>query len=333
MNLRQGIPKATRVALALALMGLVTLFMVFAGAAHAQSNKVIRMIVPFAPGGGQEILARTFYSELGVALGQTVIIENRAGAGGAVGSASVAKSPPDGLTVVIAATGHTVSALLSQTKQPPYDPIRDFTPIAHIAAGSQAFVINAKFPAKTLPEFIKQVKAKPGAYNYGSSGNGSSTHLSMAYFCNVAGLQMLHVPYKSSGEQVIEQISGRMHVNSLPIAVAMTYAKEERLRLLAVTSRARSSFLPEVPTVAETFPGYTYESWFGLLGPAGTPQPIVDRMNSEVNKLLNDETVRSRIAKLGLEPAAMSPDAFERLMREEYDRLGMIIKKSGITAD
>jgi tripartite-type tricarboxylate transporter receptor subunit TctC len=291
-----------------------------AGVAQAQpGGRVIRIVVPFAAGGGQEILARSFNSELSVALGQPVIVENRPGAGGAVGTAVVARAAPDGQTFVLAAASHIVSALLAS--KPPYDPIRDFAAVAHIGTGSQVIVVNAKFPAKTVAEFIKQVKAMPGTLNYGSAGNGSSTHLSMAYFSNVAGLQMLHVPYKSNAEPIVELIAGRIHAASLPIISALPYAKDERVRLLAVTAHERSQFLPQLPTIGETFPGYVYESWFGLLGPAGTPRPIIDRINAEVTKLVGDPVIRARIAKLGLEPRAMTPEAFERLLREDYERL------------
>ncbi len=302
------------------------------GLAAAQSSaKVIRIIVPFAAGGGQEILARAFNTELGAALGQPVIVENRPGAGGAVGTTVVAKAPPDGQTFVIAAASHIISALLAA--KPPYDPIRDFAAVSHICTGSQVIVVSAKFPARTITEFIKQVKANPGSFNYGPAGNGSSTHLSMAYFANVAGLQMLHVPYKSNAEPIVELIAGRVQAASLPIISALPYAKDDRVRLLAVTAHERSQFLPQVPIMAETFPGYVYESWFGLLGPAGTPRAVIGRVNTEMTKLLADQTIRARIAKLGLEPRSMSPEAFERLLREDYDRVVGIMKQSGITAE
>lgn len=305
-----------------------------AGTAEAQTGggRVMRIIVPFASGGGQELLARTFYTELGAALGQSIIIENRPGAGGAVGSALVSKAAPDGQTLVIAATNHIVSALVAP--KPPYDPIKDFSAVSHIGKGSgQVLLVNAKFPAKTVDEFVKYAKANPGKINYGTAGNGSSSHLAMAAFANVAGLQMLHVPYKSNAEPVIDMIGERIHTTFLPVTSAMAYANESRLRMIAITSSERWTLMPQLPTVAESFPGFEYQGWFGLLGPAGIPRPVVDRINGEMAKLLQNAVILERITKLGIEPRTLSPDAFARTMREDYERIAVIIKQSGVTAE
>ena len=332
MNWRRDILKADRGVRALALMSMLVLLTAVAGMAQAQSGKVMRIIVPFAPGGGQEILARTFSNELGAALGQTVIVENRPGAGGAVGSTFVAKAAADGLTLVIAAPSHMVSALLAA--KPPYDPIRDFSPVAHIGkSAGQVLLVNARFPVATVEEFVRYVKANPGSLNYGSAGTGSSSHLAMAYFASVAGLQMLHVPYKSNAEPAIELISGRIHAGFLPVLSAVAYANDNRLRMIATTSAERWPLLSRLPTIAESFPGFEFQSWFGLLGPAGIPRPTVDRINGELGKLLKNPAIAERIAKLGIEPRALTPEAFERLMHEDYGRIANIIKQSGVVAD
>ena len=302
------------------------------GGALAQSPKVMRIIVPFAPGGGQEILARTFAGELGVALGQTVIIENKPGAGGAVGSAFVAKAAADGQTLVMAAPSHIVSSLIAT--KPPYDPLRDFSAVAHIGrSAGQVLLVNARFPATTLAEFVKSVKASPGAYNYGSAGGGSSSHLAMAYFAGVAGLQMLHVPYKSNAEPVIEMIAGRIQFGFLPVLSAVAYANDPRVRMIATTSSERWPLLAQLPTFAETFPGFEFQSWFGLLGPAAVPRSVIDRINGEVGRLLKNPAVAERIAKLGIEPHGLAPEMFERTLREDHGRIVHILKQPGVVAD
>ena len=324
--------EAGRAVAAFLSMCLLVCLIAWTAIAQAQPVKVMRIIVPFAPGGGQEILARAFNNELGVALGQTVIVENRPGAGGAAGSALVAKAAPDGQVLVIAAPSHSVSALLAA--KPPYDPLRDFSPVAHIGkSAGQVLFVSARFPAATVEEFVKQAKANPGALNYGSAGTGSSSHLAMAYFAGVAGLQLLHVPYKSNAEPVIEMIAGRIQVGFLPVLSAMAYANDNRLRMIATTSSERWPLLSQLPTIAETYPGFEYQSWFGLLGPAGMPRPLIDRINGEMTRLLKDPVIMERITKLGIEPRPLPPEAFERVMREDYTRVAKIIRQPGVVAD
>jgi tripartite-type tricarboxylate transporter receptor subunit TctC len=296
--------------------------------ALAQSGRVIRIVVPFAPGGGQDILARSFNAELGTALGQSVIVENRAGAGGAIATLFVAKSEPDGQTLLMAAASHTINALL-MTK-PPYDPIRDFTAVAHVGSASYVLMTNASIPARTVAEFVQYAKANPGKLNYASAGNGSATHLSIAYFASLAGLDMVHVPYKSTGEAITEVIAGRSHALIVPTIGALAYQKDDRIRVLAATSPKRSPFVPNIPTVAESgIPGYQFDSWFGLLGPAGIPRPVVERMNTEMGKLLPNPVILERLAKQGIEPLALTPDGFDRLLRSDLERMAKLVKLSG----
>lgn len=295
-------------------------------------GKPIRIIVPFAPGGGQDILARSFNAELGAALGQPVIVEYRAGGGGGVGTAFVARAEPDGTTLVMAAASHIISAVLSAKS--PYHPIKDFTAVAHVGTGSQILIISAQVPAKTIDEFVKYAKANPGKLNYGSAGSGSSTHLAMAYFTNSAGLDIAHIPYKSNADQTAELLSGRIHAIMIPSIGAMTLAKDSRVIPLAVTPAARSMFFPNLPTIAESgYPGFSYGSWFGLLGPAGLPRAATERVNTEMGKLLKSQVIMDRLAKIGIEPQAMSSPQFEKLLIEDHERIERIVKLSGAKAD
>lgn len=308
-------------------------FLLAPTASVAQSSgKPIRIIVPFAPGGGQDILARSFNAELGAALGQPVIVEYRAGAGGGVGTAFVAKADPDGLTLIMAAASHIISAVLAA--KPAYHPVKDFTAVAHVGTGSQVLIISSQIPAKSVQEFVKYAKANPGKLNYGSAGSGSSTHLAMAYFINAAGLDIAHIPYKSNSDQSSELMAGRIHAIMIPSISAMSLVKEPRVAMLAVSPSTRSIFLPNVPTVAESgYPGFDYGSWFGLLGPAGIPRAASERINAEMGKLLKAPVIQERLAKIGIEPLALSSAQFEKLLVEDLERVERIVKISGAKAE
>ena len=286
--------------------------------------KIIRIVVPFAAGGAREVLARTFYAELGQALGQTVIVENRPGAGGSIGTATVAKAPPDGLTLVFAASSHNATALLSE--HPAYDPIKDFAPVANIGMQSYVLMTNAELPAKTVGELIKYAKANPGKLNYSSPGHGSSGHLAMAYLCTLAGIDMVHIPFKSTQDATNDVMAGRSHATIVP---NVGVSRDPRIRLMAVTSAKRSKFLPDVPAVAEDLRGYAFESWFGLLAPAHTPKPVIDRINAEVAKLLQNPTILNRLHAQGVEPRPLSPDAFAKLVADDYNTMAKVVKTVG----
>jgi len=310
---------------------LAALLLLGAGPAAAQANgKVMRIVVPFAAGGAREVLARTFYSELGAALGQTVIIDNRPGAGGAIGTVSVAKAAPDGQTLIFAASSHNVTALLGA--HPPYDPVADFVGVANIGTQSYVLMTSAQVvPSRTVAELVKYAKARPGQLNYSSAGHGSSSHLAMAYFASLTGIEMVHIPFKSSQDATNDVLAGRSHAVIVPNVGALPYARDERMRLLGVTSRERSPFLPDVPTIAESVPGYEFDSWFGLLAPAKTPRPVVERINAEVAKLLRNPVILQRLASQGVEPQPMSPDAFEKLIRSDYEEMAKVVKAVGST--
>src|SRR6267142_1521276 len=296
-------------------------------AAAQPGGKVMRIVVPFAAGGAREVLARTFYSELGAALGQIAIIDNRPGAGGAIGTAYVAKAAPDGRTLIFAASSHNVTALLGA--HPPYDPIRDFAAVANIGMQSYALIASAQIPADSVGAFLRYARDNPGKLNYASAGHGSSSHLAMAYFASLAGISMVHIPFKSSQDATNDVLAGRSHAVIVPNVGAIPYAKDARVRILGVTSRQRSPFLPGAPTVAASLPGYEFDSWFGLLAPAGTPRSVVERINAEVAKLLRDPVILKRLATQGVVPRRLSPDAFGRLIREDYEETAKVVKTIG----
>ena len=297
--------------------------------ASAQAGgKVLHIVVPFGAGGAREILLRTFYSELGAALGETAIVENKPGAGGAIGTAYVASAAPDGQTLIFAASSHNVTALFGAS--PPYDPIRDFTAVANIGMQSYVIMTTSQLPVGNVAELIKYAGANPGKLNYSSAGHGSSSHLAMAYFVNLAGVEMVHIPYKSTQQAINDVLAGRAHAVIVPNVGAIPFAKDARLHLLGVTSRERSPFLPDVPAIAESgLPGYEFDSWFGLLAPARTPKAIVDRVNTEVGKLLKNPVILDRLAKQGVEPRPFSPADFEKLIREDYVKMAKVVQTVG----
>jgi len=300
-----------------------------AGSALAQTNsKIARIVVPFAPGGVQDLLARAMSTELGLALGQTVIIENRPGAGGTVGTAYVAKSAPDSGAMVLGAASHNIAGTL-YTKLS-YDPQKDFAPMAHIGTADYVLMIHPEVPARTAAEYIRYAKANPGKLNYATAGVGSATHLSMAYFNGLAGIDVVHVPLKATGEAINEVISGRAQAVIAASIGALAFAKDSRIRLIGVTSPKRSKYLPEVPTIAESgLPGYQFDSWFGLLGPAATPAAEINRVNAAMAKVLKDPVVLERLDKQGIEPLAMNNVDFAKLLAVDYKRMAEVVKASG----
>ena len=300
-----------------------------AGAALAQGNsRVIRIVVPFAAGGVQDLLARALSTEFGIALGQTVIIDNKPGAGGTVGTGFVAKSAPDSGAMVLAAASHNIAGSLYTKLN--YDPQKDFVPMAHIGTADYVLMIHPDVPAKTAAEYIRYAKANPGKMNYATAGVGSATHLSMAYFNGLAGIDVVHVPLKATGEAINEVISGRAQAVIAASIGALAFAKDSRIRLIGVTSPKRSRYLPDIPTIAESgLPGYQFDSWFGLLGPAATPASEVNRINTAMATLLKDPVVLARLDKQGIEPLAMTNPDFARLLAIDYERMAKVVKASG----
>ncbi|MDB5942958.1 MAG: tctC [Ramlibacter sp.] len=315
-----NIQRLSRLALALALA--------LAASTPALAQRVIRIVVPFGPGAVQDTIARTFNNELGQALNASVIVENRAGAGGTIGTALVAKAAPDGNTLVLAAASHMLAGHMYAKL--PYDPLKDFVGVSYL--GNSGYVIAApgNLAVNNLADYIKLLKSRPGEYNYASAGNGSATHLGMASFLAKAGAQMQHIPMKSTGDAVNETLAGRVQGVVPAVIGVVPFRQDARIKLLAYTGTQRSRFLPELPTVAEAgVPGYKFDSWFGLLAPAAMPKAEVERMNAAMLKVLADPAVQQRFANLGVETMPMSSDEFNKLLRADWDTAATIVKASG----
>ena len=295
-------------------------------------QRVIHIVVPFGTGAVQDTVARAFNNELGAALNAAVIVENRAGAGGTVGAAIAAKAPADGNTLVLAAASHHIAGFLYSKL--PYDPLKDFVGVANIGNAGYVLAVASGLNVSNTADFIKEVKANPGKYNYASAGNGSATHLAMASFLAKAGLQMTHIPTKSTGEAVNEVLAGRVQaVISSSIGV-IGLQNDPRVKLLASTGQQRSPFLPNLPTVAESgLPGYAFDSWIGLLAPAGTPKAEIDRLNAATNKVMADPAIQERFKRLGVEPRSQSAEEFQKLLRADWDAMGAVVKASGAKVD
>jgi tripartite-type tricarboxylate transporter receptor subunit TctC len=296
----------------------------------AQAERVIRLVVPFGPGAVQDVVARTFNAELGRALDATVVVENRPGAGGTVGTGQVAKSAPDGNTLVMSAASHTLAGHLYPKLA--YDPIKDFVGVSLLGYSGYVIAAPANLGVSNLAEYVRLVKSKPGQMNYASAGNGSATHLGMASFLAKAGVEMQHIPFKATGDAVNEVLAGRVQgVTSATIGV-VGYRQDPRIKLLAYTGPQRSKFLPEVPSVSEAgVSGYRFDSWMGVLAPAGTPAAEVQRLNAAMQKVLADPVVQERLARLGVEQTStpVSSDEFQKVLRADWDTAGQIVKASG----
>jgi len=301
--------------------------------AQAWPSKPIKWVVPFAPGGTTDILARTVGEKLGAALGQPVIVENRPGAGGGVGADFVAKSPPDGYTLVGGTIStHAINASLY--KSLPYDPVRDFVPITLIARLPNLLVINPNVPAKNVAELVTLMKANPGKYTFASSGNGTSQHLSGELFKSIAGVDMQHVPYKGSPPALQDVVGGQVTMTFDNITTALPLAKAGNLRALAVTTAQRSAVAPEIPTMAEAgLPGYEIGSWQGVFAPAGTPPEIVRRLNTEIVRILKSPEVHDKLIALGAEPVGNSVDEFTAMVKSEVVKWADVVKRSGARVD
>ena len=296
----------------------------------AQAERVIRLVVPFGPGAVQDVVARTFNAELGRALDATVVVENRPGAGGTVGTGQVAKSAPDGNTLVMSAASHTLAGHLYPKLA--YDPIKDFVGVSLLGYSGYVIAAPANLGVNNLADYVRLIKSKPGQMNYASAGNGSATHLGMASFLAKAGAEMQHIPFKATGDAVNEVLAGRVQgVTSATIGV-VGYRQDPRIKLLAYTGPQRSKFLPEVPSVAEAgVSGYRFDSWMGVLAPAGTPAAEVQRLNAAMNKVLADPVVQERLARLGVEQASapVSSDEVQKILRADWETAGQLVKASG----
>lgn len=298
-------------------------------AADTYPSKPIRMVVPFPPGAASDFLGRTVGQKLGEAYGQQVVIDNRPGAGGLIGSQIVAKAAPDGYTVAIIGQPHLSNVLIREQK--PYDPLKEFTAVTLVASLPNVVVIGSGVPVKNVNELIALAKAKPGALNFGSAGIGSSSHLAAAMFVSATSIQAVHVPFKTLADVFSEMLAGRVHFYIFPLPAVMPMLKEGRLRAIAVATTKRAVALPDVPTTAESgFPQYQSESWFGIIAPAGMPKRFVARLNSDIVKILKENDTRERFEKQGAEPAYGTPEQFQKMQADEYTRLAKLIKEIGM---
>jgi tripartite-type tricarboxylate transporter receptor subunit TctC len=294
----------------------------------AWAQRVIRIVVPFGPGAVQDTVARTFSNELGQLLGASVVIDNRAGAGGTIGTASVAKAAPDGNTLVIAAASHTLAGHMYAKLS--YDPIKDFAPVSLLGYSGYVIAAPASMGVSNLAEYIRQVKSKPKQLNYASAGNGSATHLGMASFMARAGLDMQHIPMKSTGDAVNEVLADRVQGVTGATIGLVGFRQDPRIKLLAYTGAKRSKFLPDLPTVAESgMSDFRFDSWFGLLAPAGTPKSEIDKINAAFQKAIADPVVLERLARVGLEVVTATPEEFAAILRTDWENAAAIVKASG----
>ena len=308
----------------------------FAGAglaaAQAFPSKPIKIIVPLAAGGTGDTLARTVGEGMAKELGQPVVIENKPGAGGLVGTEIAAASPPDGYTLVMVSPSHTINPLLHAAKKT-YDPVKGFEPITVAANTHQLIVAHPSVPAKNARELIDYAKKNPGKLNYGSAGTGSATHLNMELFLAMAGIQVVHVPYKGSTQARQDVLSGQVQLAVDGLLPLQPLMKDGRLVPIGLTSSRRSQSNPEIPTLGETVKGYASDTWYGLLAPAGTPREVVATLHAAAVKALGSAAVKDRFAKLGAEIVGNSPAEFRKLLEEEQKTWAKVVKDTGVKAD
>ncbi|MFJ1256891.1 Bug family tripartite tricarboxylate transporter substrate binding protein [Cupriavidus sp. CuC1] len=315
---------------ALALAGVLANIM---AAAHAQGDtwpaKPVRMIVPFPAGGTSDIMGRLIAEQLGKALKQPFIVENKGGAGGTIGSEQAAKAPADGYTLLLSGIGSNAIAH-GMTPKPNYDSSRDFIQISQLIAGPNVLVVNPAFPAKTFKEFVDYVKANPGKVNYGVT-NASSGHLAMELLKQTAGLNMVGIPYRGGGPALTDVLANQIPTMFVNQDAVLPYVKAGKLRALAVTSAQRNALFPDVPTVAESgYPGFSAVSWVGLSAPKGTPKPIVDKLEAEMMKAFRQPDVRTKLEANGFVVVASSSQDYARFVQSETVRWGKVIKEAGI---
>ena len=295
-------------------------------------TKSIRLVAPSTPGDAPDVIARLVAERLSVALGQQVVVENRPGAGGVVGSEIVAKAAPDGYTLIMGNAGsHGINAAVYSSL--PYNILKDFAPISQIAVAPNVFVVNPELPVKTIPEFIAYAKARPGQLSYASGGNGSSSHMSMELLKSMAGIDVVHVPYKGSTPALTDVIGGQVALMSVNMPPAVPHVKAGKLRALAVTTRMRSPSMPDLPTVGESLAGYETVAWFGVLAPAGTPKDVVNRLSTEIGRIARSAEMRERLAGMGAEPVGGTPDEFAAVMARDIAKWTTLAKSVGIKID
>ena len=295
-------------------------------------SKAIRVVVPFPPGGGTDFMGRVVMQKVGESLGTTVVIDNRGGAGSSIGTEIVARSPADGYTVLIISGAHAINP--SIYAKLPYDSVRDFAPVTMFASGPALLVVHPSVPAKSVKELIALAKARPGQLNYASAGIGTPPHLSGELFKTMAGVDMVHVPYKGNGPAYTDLIGGQVTVMFPNVSTAMAHVRAGKLRALAVTTKNRTPSAPELPTISEAgVPGYDVSSWYGLLAPAGTPPAVVSKLQTEIAKVLRSPDVSKNLTSQGLDLVGNTPEEFSAILRAEIVKWAKVAKASGARAE
>jgi tripartite-type tricarboxylate transporter receptor subunit TctC len=289
-------------------------------------NKPVRIIVPFSPGGATDIVTRIVAQKLNEAWRQTIVVDNRAGAGGNIGGELAAKATPDGYTLFMP-SGSVVTANQHIYSKMPFNAEKDFLAITNVASGPQVIVVHPSFAAKSVKDLIAMAKAKPGSINFGSAGFGTQTHLAAENFVSTAGINAIHVPYKGEGPALIDLVAGQINFLTPNLSAAIGFVKQGRLRALGVTSKQRAPQVPDVPAVAETLPGFQNLGWFGLVAPAGTPKAIVDKIHADTVKALRSADVKKRFDELGMVPVGNTPLEFTKAMKEESARWAKVVRE------
>ena len=293
-------------------------------AALAQSSKPIRLVVPFPAGGATDLFARTLSQKMGERLGTSIVIDNKPGAGGSLGSDMAAKATADGQTLLFTTTStHSIGPAIGAKL--PYDTVRDFTPIAHVGNAPSIMLVPNSSPAKTVKEWIEYAKKNPGKLNYASSGNGTIVQLTAELFKAQAGVFVTHIPYKGTGLAIPDLVAGQLDVLFDSLSTGMPHVRDGRLRALAVTTLKRTPLAPDLPPVADTLPGFESSTWFGLYGPKGLPAEVVNRVNTAANQALSDPEVRAMLTTLGIEPVTSTPAQFAKMVADDQAKWKRII--------
>lgn len=314
---------------------IATALLLAASPAPAQSPypaRPVRLVVPYAPGGSADIVARLIAEEWGRTLGGTMIVENKAGAGGNLGVDAVAKSAADGYTIGLQTVSLAINPAL--TPKMPYDTLKDLAPIGMVASSQHVLVVNDALPATSVRELVALLKGAPGRYNYGSAGSGSTFHIAAELFKSVAGVSIVHIPYRGGGPALVDTIGGQVSMSFPVLSAAQPHVQAGKLRALGVTGPKRSPLMPEVPTIAEAgVPGYAFETWFIVFAPAGTPLPVLDALNAALRRTLEAPAVKARLVREGFDPIPSTPAEARARLEREMPQWAKLVKERGITAD
>ncbi len=305
---------------------LVVLLLPEIALAQAYPDKTVRVILSFPPGGSTDIVGRIVFQKVTEITGQQFVIDNRGGAAGSIAAALVAKSPPDGYTILTHTATHLMNAHLMKL---PYDTLNDFIGVTTMARQVFMLTVHPSMPVKSVKEFIALAKKRPNEIFYGTGGVGSALHLGMALFASMTGTKLVHVPYKGGGPAYVSLVAGQTQVSLPSVGSVLHYIKAKQMRPLGVTSDERIAQLPDVPAIAETVPGYEFTAWVGAYVPAGTPKPIVDKLSADIKKTLADPEVAAKLSSLAFDPLHMTPEQFARRLKSDYEKYGRIIRETG----